>query len=559
MTQMARTRRLPSLLLLAIVAAATPLHAQERAAPIRKKVERDPQRFAGVIGAFRRQDKTDGISKGKTVFVGSSSVARLDREAVFPNHLMTLRGLRGGRISDLNHYAEQLVLRYEPSRVIFFCGGNDLWNGYTPEEVLVNFQEFAQRLFQRVPKCKLIHLAIRPSIKKHSIIPLVLRTNKLLEEHAAKDDRIVFVRGSCDRFLDKKGKPIEPLYHADRNHMSPQGYAIWSEIVTPHLGQSSTSSESRSVINTVGGPIPATELGRSLTHEHVLVDFVGAAKTGYHRWDRDEVVAVVLPHLLELKRAGYRSLFECTPAFIGRDPRLLQQLSARSGLRLITNTGYYGAGKNKYLPATAIDQTADELAEIWIAEFEHGIEDTGVKPGFIKIGVDGKNGLSKLHQRLVRAACRTHLKTGLTIASHTGPNESSLQQVEIVRSEGVLPEAFIWVHATSAEADELIKAAQTGMWVSLDNISKPARILPMVERLVALREAGLLSRVLISHDAGWYSPTKPRGGKFIGYTLIERSLVPALRDAGFRHEDIEQLLVKNPAAAFGIKIRRRAR
>ncbi|MEL6109294.1 MAG: GDSL-type esterase/lipase family protein [Planctomycetota bacterium] len=214
----------------------TPLSGQDSGLPVREKVVRDPQRFAGAIGAFARQDRENGIPKGKTVFVGSSSVARLDRETVFPDHPMTLRGLRGGRISDLNHYAEELVLQYEPSRVVFFCGGNDLWNGDTPEEVLANFDEFTKKLFQRAPRCRLIQLAIRPSMKKRTIIPLVLRTNQLLQQFADADERIVFLRGACDRFLDEDGESIEPLYHEDRNHMNASGYTIWSEIVTPHLG-----------------------------------------------------------------------------------------------------------------------------------------------------------------------------------------------------------------------------------------------------------------------------------------------------------------------------------
>jgi len=522
--------------------------ARNRTGPI---ADYDPTRFAGAIRAFERQDKDNGVAKGKTVFVGSSSIARLDRETVFPNHTMTLRGLRGGQISDLNHYADEVALRYEPSRVLFFCGGNDLWNGHTPQDVLEDFQQFARRLFKRAPNCKLIQLAIRPSIKKREIIPIVLQTNRLLEEYASSDDRIVFLRGSCDRFLDEDGEPIESLYHADRNHMSPAGYKIWTEIVTPHLG-----TPDRPVINTVDGPIPATELGRSLSHEHVLVDFIGAEKTGYDRWDRNEVAEVALPYLLELKQSGYQSLFECTPAYIGRDPKLLQQLSARSGLHLITNTGYYGARDNKYIPKSALNKSADELAHGWITEFEEGIEDTGVKPGFIKIGVDGRQGLSQMHQRLVRAACRAHLKTGLTIASHTGPNAAAFQQAEIVKSEGVAPEAFIWVHATSAESPELIRAARSGMWVSLDNIGKPKRVLPTVERLVELKSAGLLSRTLLSHDAGWYSPKQPRGGKYKGYTLIEQTLVPALLDAGFTHHDIDQLLVQNPATAFALRVRK---
>lgn len=57
-------------------------------------------------------------------------------------------------------------------------------------------------------------------------------------------------------------------------------------------------------IMTVRGPVPATELGRVLCHEHILVDFIGAKETGYHRWNRDEVARIVEPKL----REGYLSI-----------------------------------------------------------------------------------------------------------------------------------------------------------------------------------------------------------------------------------------------------------
>ena len=94
---------------------------------------------------------------------------------------------------------------------------------------------------------------------------------------------------------------------------------------------------------TVAGPIDASELGKTLAHEHVLVDFVGAEETGHHRWNRSEVIRKVLPYLKETKELGYNSIFECTPAFLGRDPVLLSILSGQVGVNLITNTGFYGA------------------------------------------------------------------------------------------------------------------------------------------------------------------------------------------------------------------------
>lgn len=310
------------------------------------------------------------------------------------------------------------------------------------------------------------------------------------------------------------------------------------------------------IVHTVTGPIVAQQLGKSLTHEHVLVDFIGAEETGYHRWNREEVVESVLPYLLEVKQLGYQSLFECTPAYLGRDPKLLRQLSERSGMNLITNTGLYGARENKFLPSEALNATADELAQDWIDEFETGIENTGIKPGFIKIGVDGGEELSPLHDRLVRAACRTHLATGLTIASHTGPNVAAFRQLDIAKQEGVSAEAFIWVHATLAPPRDLIRAARLGAWVSLDNIRNATRLPDYIERIQALKDEGLLSRLLISHDAGWYRPGEPNGGDFVAFTFIARSLVPALRDAGFTEREIDQILVRNPATAFSTSVRR---
>lgn len=307
---------------------------------------------------------------------------------------------------------------------------------------------------------------------------------------------------------------------------------------------------------TVLGPISVSELGKSLSHEHVLVDFIGAAESGYHRWDRDEVISVVLPRLMEIKELGYRSLFECTPAFLGRDPRLLKSLSELSGLNLITNTGYYGARKNLFIPKTIQAWSVEDLAEKWIQEFREGIEDTGIRPGFIKISVDREERLSPFHEALVRAACRTHLATGLTIASHTGATPVVFDIAELLKAEGVSPDAFIWVHATRDTSENQIRAARMGLWVSIDNLRDNAILLRAnVERLMALKAAGLLDRVLVSQDAGWYRPGEEGGGAFAPYTFVEKSLIPALRKAGFEERDIEQLLVENPARAYEIRVR----
>ena len=100
--------------------------------------------------------------------------------------------------------------------------------------------------------------------------------------------------------------------------MSKSG--IFYALIIPILIVSCNLSKPK--IITVSGEIPAIEIGKTLHHEHLLVDFIGADSTGYHRWNKDKVVEKVLPYLIEIKKLGYKTLVECTPEYLGRDPEL---------------------------------------------------------------------------------------------------------------------------------------------------------------------------------------------------------------------------------------------
>lgn len=308
-------------------------------------------------------------------------------------------------------------------------------------------------------------------------------------------------------------------------------------------------------IPTVRGAIAVSSMGTTLVHEHFLVDFIGADKTSAERWNRDAVVKKVLPFLLEARKAGIRTMLDCTPAFLGRDVHLLKKLSEESGLHIITNTGLYGAVKNKYLPGYAFSETEQQLALRWIKEFEDGIEDSGIKPGFIKISVDAAP-LSSLHEKLVKAACLAHLKTGLTICSHTGLAPAAFEELELVKKMGVHPSAFVWTHAQAEKDLSLhVKAAREGAWISLDGIAW-GEFDQYAQTIIHLDKERLLGRVLISHDAGWYKPEEKDGGSFTGYTNIHNRLLPLLKNNGFTQKKIRQLLEKNPAEAFAIRVRK---
>ncbi len=308
-------------------------------------------------------------------------------------------------------------------------------------------------------------------------------------------------------------------------------------------------------IITVNGPVPAMQIGKTLHHEHILVDFIGADSTGYHRWNRDSVAGKVLPYLLELKSKGYKTLVECTPQYLGRDPLLLKMLFEKSGLQILTNTGFYTAVGGKFLPPYAFTETAEQLATRWTNEAKNGIEDTGIFPGFIKIAVERKP-LEDIQRKIVRAACLTHLRTGLTIMSHTGPAVPAFQQLEILKENGVDPSAFIWTHAhNEKDSTRQVEAAKQGAWIAFDNFNGK-NLNQFVRFALLMKEKELLNRLMFSHDAGWYKPGEPGGGRFRGYSEIENQLIPALREKGFTQLDLDQVFILNPAEAFTVKIRK---
>jgi len=302
-------------------------------------------------------------------------------------------------------------------------------------------------------------------------------------------------------------------------------------------------------VETVLGPVAADELGVTLVHEHILVDWIGAEQTSPDRYEAEAVIDVVLPYLREVGELGVRTIVDCTPAYLGRDVRVLQRLAEASGLNILTNTGYYGAADDRFVPKSAYERPAQALADDWIREQREGIDGTGIRPAFMKIGVDA-GPLSEIDAKLVEAAAIAHKATGLAIHAHTSDATAGLAELGILETRAVPLDAFVWVHAQTVDDVEVLAGvAARGAWVELDGVA-PETLVRHAELVMGLAERGHLGRVLVSHDAGSYTVGEPGGAaeKFRGYDLIARELVPDLRARGLPEEGIRALLVENPRA-----------
>ena len=330
--------------------------------------------------------------------------------------------------------------------------------------------------------------------------------------------------------------------------------AVTATLALPSCARRTAVPASEKHIMTVRGPLRSAEMGVTLTHEHLLASF-----QPYDDWakqplayDLDEVAEVALPHLRRIQELGCRTFVDATAVGLGRDPRLLRQLSERSGLNILAATGNYAAFDNQFLRPYVYTDSLQALAQRWIDEFEQGIDGTDVRPGFIKLGFNG-GPLSPVEQKLIRAAAIAHRKTGLPIGAHTGPAIAAFEQLAILKEERIDPSVWIWIHAhNEQDFSRHVEAAKQGAWISLDGIS-PDSIDAHIEMLMNLRSADLLYRTLISQDAGWYWVGKPGGGEFRPFDTVFTAFIPALRSRGLTQAEIDMLLIGNPAEAFTIR------
>ena len=305
---------------------------------------------------------------------------------------------------------------------------------------------------------------------------------------------------------------------------------------------------------TTAGPISREAAGLILPHEHILTDLRGPDRPGYGEADAEDVVRVMKPLLLEAKKAGVDTLVECTTIGVGRNVPTIARVAKETGLNIMVPTGVYGRGD--FAPKRYAEMSEDELARWMMTEIVAGIENTGVRAGFIKTAAS-ENELRPLELKFLRASARASLQTGVTIASHTTSGKVARQQLTVLENLTVPADRFVWVHAQAEQDLEFHKElAERGAYIELDSVGSSERedekILNIIRELIA---AGLEERILISHDAGWYNPGQPNGGKQRGFTSLTTQFFPKLKKAGITEAQIRKLTRENPFRAFARALR----
>lgn len=307
------------------------------------------------------------------------------------------------------------------------------------------------------------------------------------------------------------------------------------------------------LVETVLGPLDVSKLGFTLSHEHIC--FVPHEVFS----DKKVAAAKMVDKLKEAKAAGVDTIIDLTPSDAWRDVRFGQEVSGRSGVRVVAATGF------RFAPESYKAQTVEQIAEFYIREIEQGIEDTGIKAGVIKAAAVAGT-VTPAEEKGFRAAARASKATGVPIETHTNAgNRGGEAQAAILEAEGVSPSRVSLGHSDDTnDVNYLISLAKRGYTIGIDHVfygaTKPAkgepdyvtylREIPWRKRagyVKQLIDAGFGDKIFLSND--WELEREQMNPD--GFLFNTRKTIPYLRELGVSQQQIHAITVDNPKHFFG--------
>jgi predicted metal-dependent phosphotriesterase family hydrolase len=303
-------------------------------------------------------------------------------------------------------------------------------------------------------------------------------------------------------------------------------------------------------IVTVKGPIPASQAGYTLSHEHLLCDLWALAKS-YDSILDDESLAI--RELAEYREAGGRTLIDATSCGLGRNPSALRRISEATGIQIVMGAGWY---RECFYPDVVFEADTNTLADLIVSEVTQGADGTDIRAGIIgEIGTERKH-ITPAQERVFRAAARAQRRTGACIMTHTTHfGELALEQIALLQEEAVPAGRIVISHLGDRhDTRELLKIAQRGVFISVDNIGYVGHGYPSDEvrarNVDVLTGEGHLAQIVLSGDICQKTHLAANGGK--GYAHVPRRFVPLLHKNGLSEEATHQMTVVNPARMLEI-------
>ncbi|HYF94165.1 MAG TPA: phosphotriesterase [Symbiobacteriaceae bacterium] len=321
-----------------------------------------------------------------------------------------------------------------------------------------------------------------------------------------------------------------------------------------------------SFVRTLHGDITPGDMGVTYAHEHIVCRPPYWVEKGEDDLLLDDPAKSQAEVELFLK-AGGRTIVDATAYDYGRDVPAVAEIARKAGIHVIGTAGLNKAflwtarrpGHTETYGTWVERLSLEDLTRHIIREVEEGLEGTPHRAGQVKFGT-GYNTIAPLEVKALRAAAGAHHATGAPVHSHTEAGTMALEQIELLREEGVDLRNVSFGHMDrNPDPYYHLKIAETGAYLCFDGIAK-IKYAPESTRIhciLELARRGHADQILVSGDTARKSYYQTYGyGLGLGYIL--EKWVPRLIDeadrAGLDGRRLVKLIFEeNPQRCFTFK------
>lgn len=295
------------------------------------------------------------------------------------------------------------------------------------------------------------------------------------------------------------------------------------------------------MIRTVLRDIPKEQLGITMAHEHFIVDLARVRKDNI---SKIETIEEVIPEIKLMQDLNVKSAFEVSTIDLGRDVKKLKQISEITGLNIVCSTGFY---LHQFHPERLNEADAEQIADIYIKELTEGIDGTDIKAGLIAEIATSPEGFIGNEKKILEAAAIASVKTGAAVSTHTGKN-TAFETVDTLLNLGVNPNKVIIGHQDLIDDTNYhIELLKRGINIGFDTCGKSAYMPDetRAKNIIKLIEAGYGDHIVLSNDISRRTYFTSYGQQ--GYLAVMKIIVPLLKEYGATQQQINKLLIDNPA------------
>ena len=196
-----------------------------------------PERWRSRVEQVIQRDTQNPPKKEAVMFVGSATIAGWDLKRYFPEFETINRGIGSSLISEVTYYADQLIIPYKPSTIVFYSGDNDTAYGMPTEMIADDFRKFVSKIHSALPNTQMVVISIRPSIARLAVWDAVVAANEQLRAICAQDSKLQFV-DLTPMLLTSDGKPRRELLGEDQHHLNKDGFDLVSPVVEKAVQES---------------------------------------------------------------------------------------------------------------------------------------------------------------------------------------------------------------------------------------------------------------------------------------------------------------------------------